>query len=310
MIFNDRLTFIRERIEPEFDRLLQLAWENQKHIGDLLIWKINGFYHADIVKYNAIYNEKMNPHSLGPGIEGHSEYTHYQFIDLYRKTNISKINYTDYLKLHEWSEDRKKEIDELCYSESISIQLEMLVYLKIWEADLFIKRLYQFVRILNGNNYDWYFKIAKFNRDSSPSTGTRKHIFNKEILEASKAISSVFYDLIKGSYISQLRNSIAHSNYSIISRFIHLNNAEKKDDIEVVSFDNWIDIFHQTLELYNQYIRLTIRIHNHYVKIASKNNNILEIQVTELSGKEYPKYVEYRPVFNDWKFYSGDASNG
>ena len=90
-----------------------------------------------------IWNEnhpenRLNPHVIGPYAEGH--WTNALFIytqiqnNQYFKANISRV-----FKLHEWSQERNKQIEELVDLEETSIQLEMLIYLKFWEADMIIK---------------------------------------------------------------------------------------------------------------------------------------------------------------------------
>lgn len=304
MIFTDKLQELHDIYQPEFDKLFNIAWKNQANIGDLLLLHINGFYQEDILLYNTKNNNKLNPHTIGPGHEGHSEFTHYTFIDKYRNTNISKYSHAEYLKLHEWSKERIKEIDELAADEAISIQVEMLIYLKFWEADMIIKKFYQFVRILSSEHYDWYFKIAESSRDSN-SLNKRQDILRKEIRDKIKPYSALIYDLIKSTYKTQIRNSIAHSNYSIHGRYIHLNNYIKDDphsQLQVISFDEWITIFHNTITFHNHYIRLNNVINDFYASLIDKYGNLVEIMVTEKNGKQYPLYIEYRHYWKDWKF--------
>lgn len=306
MIFIDRIQQIEKILEPEFDRLLDIAFKRQTHIGDLLLLYINGFYDKNTQKNNAISDLKFNPHVFGPSSEGRSEYAHYAFIDKYRTTNISQLDYPDYLKLHDWSPERKDEIDELTDIEETSIQLEMLIYIKFWEADMIIKKLYQFVRILYGEPYDWYFKIQESARDKD-ATGSRQDIIRIKIRDRILEHSPILYELIKSTYKTQIRNSIAHSNYSFLGRNIHPNNfieGDKSAQLHAISFDEWIAIFHNTLALHNQYIRMNNRINVFYAHLAMKHNNTMEIQVTEKIDKSYPINITYRPEWNDWKFKS------
>ncbi len=67
-------------------------------------------------------------------------------------------------------------------------------------------------------------------------------------------------------------------------------------------FDEWIDMFHNTLVLHNEYSRMNTLIHDHYAEIASKRGNVIEVLVTEKDGKDYPVYIEYRPQWEDWQF--------
>jgi hypothetical protein len=304
MIFVDKLVEREKVLNPELDRLFELAFKNQSHPGDLLLLYINGFYRADTIKLNERLEQKLNPHVIGPGSEGHSEQTHYVFIHKYRTMNISKLSYPEYLKLHEWTQERKNEIDEVVEIEETTIQLEMLIYLKCWEADLIIKKLYQFVRLLHGEHYDWYFKIQESARDKD-ATSSRQDLIRLMIRDRLKDISPKFYDTIKETYKTQIRNSIAHSNYSFQGRHIHPNNYIKDDiasQLKAVSFDDWVNIFHNTLIIYNEYIRLNNRINETYIKLAGQNNNEVEIRVTEKDGKQYPHYVMYRPEWNDWRY--------
>lgn len=305
MVFKDKLKEKGLIITPEIDNLLAIAWNNQAHIGDLLLFHVNGFYQEDTLIWNENNPEnKLNPHVIGLGSEGHSEQSHYSFIHKYRTTNISALNYLEYLKLHEWTQGRSKEIDELVDIEETSIQLEMLIYLKFWEADLVIKKLYQFTRALNGEFYDWYFRVSESKRDTT-STGTRQDILRKNVRDKIKPHSEKLYQFIKETYKTQIRNSIAHSNYSFLGRHIHPNNYIENDphaSIRTLSFDEWIHMFHNTLVLHNEYIRMNNLINDHYAELASKHDNTMEILVTEKDGKQYPLYVEYRPEWKDWIF--------
>jgi hypothetical protein len=308
MIFKDKLIELEKVFNPELDRLFDLVFKNQTHPSDLLLLHINGFFRPDTEALNAATRQKFNPHVIGPGHEGHSEETHYNFIDKYRRSHIANLSLAEYLKLHEYSPDRKEEIEQLVDIEETTIQLEMLIYIKFWEADMIIKKLYQFVRLLNGQHYDWYFKIQESARDKD-GTGSRQDLIRISIRDRLKTISPILYNAIKETYKTQLRNSIAHSNYSFQGRFIHPNNYIKEDlasQLKAVSFDEWINIFHHTITLHNQYIRLDNKINEHYREEALRNKNELQIRVTDKVGKQYPLTVIYRSEWNDWRFKQPD----
>jgi len=294
MIFKDKLTFFDKSLKIEFDNLFKLALKNQLHSGDLLLLHMNGFYDETMLTMTGANGEKYSPYCVGPSDEGHSETAHYNFIHKYRTTYIYKDDYPDYLKLHEWSMERRTEIEELVDFEETSIQLEMLVYLKCWEADMIIKKLYQFVRLIHGEPYDWAFKIQESSRGSVGS-GSRQDIIRLKIRDRLKNISPNVYKGIKESYKTQIRNSIAHSNYSFQGRQINLNNMVKEDphaQMYAVTFDDWVDIFHYTLCLNNHYIRLNNIISEHYAK---KGGQMQDILLPDQTIK-----VVYRPEWNDW----------
>jgi hypothetical protein len=299
MIFKDKLFEATNLISPEFDKLLELGLKKQNHFGDLLLIHVNGFFEENFVEWNKNLARKLNPHVVGPNHEGHSENTHFSFIHKYRTTNIYESSLSDYQKRIEYSPERSKEIDELIEIEEISIQLEMLIYLKFWEADMIIKKFYQLARIINGEPYDWYFKIPKNH------LGKRQEIIRLKIRDRLKEVSPIIFEKIKETYKTQIRNSIAHSNYSFIGRNIDLNNYIENDpkcQLETITFDEWIDIFHSTLILHNEYYRINRRINEHYGEIAKRHNNVVQILVTEKDGKQYELPLEFRPGFNDWGY--------
>ena len=304
MIFKDKIIETDNLLSKEFDRLFRYALNSQNHHSDLLLIHVNGFYYEEVLSWNKFNSKNLNPHLVGPNVEGYSEKTHYSFIHKYRTTNVNEAPLSEYLEKIKYDPKRQKEIEELIEIEETSIQLEMLIYLKFWEADMIIKKIYQFARIINGEPYDWYFKIAESARDKN-HTGTRQDIIRLKIRDKLKNISSDLHNLIKNTYKTQIRNSIAHSNYSMVGRDINLNNYIKDDphsQLNSISFDDWIEIFHNTLILHNQYLKLNNRINDFYGEIALKNNNIVPILVTEKNGKQYELPLEYRKEFKDWGY--------
>ena len=157
MLFKDKLEEKRKIIQTEFEALFNLGLSNAKHPNDLLIVVLNGFY----IPYTfELANGKMSNHYvIGPGEIGHSENLHYIFIHQYRTNYISPQTHSEYLKSLENKSEKRQVINNLTEAEELTIQMEMLVYLKIWESTQFLKNLYQIVRILKGKHYEWHFKL-------------------------------------------------------------------------------------------------------------------------------------------------------
>ena len=314
MIFTDKLNEKGKIIHTEMDNLLQLASKNQFHSGDLLLFYCNGFYEDSINITNPNITQKFNPHVIGPGSQGHSEITHYEFIHKYRTSHIHPMKYSEYVKqfeMEKWDKLISDRNNELIDVEETSIQLEMLIYLKFWEADSIIKKLYHLVGMLYKEPYDWYFKISESARDKV-GLGTRQDILRIKIRDRIKKFSPILHEIIKNTYKTQIRNSIAHSNYSFLGRSIHLNNFIKEDNasqMKTIPFDNWIDVFHNTLVLHNELIGICERINDHYSKIAKEHNNQIEILVTEKDGQQYPLLIEYREQYGDWHYVQNTNDN-
>ncbi len=207
MLFQDILDNKYNILHPHFGTLYKTILKNQTHEGDLLLVCVNAFYNPDVHTWTNI-SEKLSPYMFGPDQEGHSEYTHQRFIGNYIKNNIYQEKYPEYLDRIKKVDT--KETDHLIFEESISIQTEMLIYLKIWESDMFIRKFYQLANLLQGKAYDWHFQIKTANK-----TGSRSKIIREEIRDKFKEKIPQLYDSLKKSYKPQLRNAIAHSQYSI-----------------------------------------------------------------------------------------------
>lgn len=310
MLFNDKLVEISRIIGPEFKNIFQLALKSQKYPGDLLLFHVNGFYdeYTDSIQHSG--TRRFDPHVIGLGREGHSEADHYNFIHHYRTTNVLKIPYQEHVDNVKWDQKRKKEIETIVRAEELSIQVEMLIYLKIWESDSIIKKLYELAQILLGKPYDWYFKIGKGNGKYNYFQ-KRHEIMRKHIRDAIQGVCPTFSQILKDTYKSQVRNAIAHSQYWFLNRQISLNNYDKNDPgstLHSVSFDEWVDMFHNTLNIHNQLIWLSKTVNEHYAKIANENDNKVLVRITEKDGYTYDRYLYYRDTFQDWGWYPANQT--
>lgn len=303
MLFKDLLDAKYRELRPQFQELYHLILKNQTDNCDLLLVSLNAFYNSEVNSWNNL-SEKMSPYMFGPNHEGHSEHTHYDFIGEYLKHNISEKSLSSYLEDIEYSEDRKKEIDILNFDESISIQTEMLIYLKIWESDTFIKKFFQLCNLLDGKDYDWHYKLMTTSREKG-TTGSRDVIIRNKIRDKFKGKIPRLYNAFKATYNFQIRNSIAHSQYSILWRHIQLNNYVKEDQysqLRVQSFEEWVDRFHETLVIYTLYNELLDTINNNYGEIASQMGDVLTIRITRKDPIDEVEYrnIYYRSFFKDW----------
>lgn len=308
MLFTEKLTELDAVLAPEIDRLFQLALDNSAHENDLLLWYVNGFYNPDTLIWNANNPDNiLNPHCIGFGKEGLSEQDHYEFIHTYRTEFLAQVTHEELLEQVAYvagDDEHNAFRDSIMKQEQLIIQLEMLVYLKIWEADMFIKRFYELTQILSKKPYDWYFKVCSTSRDEE-CTGNRQEIIRLKIRDKVRRVSPVLYDFIKKSYLTQIRNSIAHSNYSFLGRHIHPNNEVDGDPanaLKALSFDDWGDMMHHTMILYNQNIRLKDKVHNHFRDKTLANDNCIEVFVNVKEGDNRIFELAYVPARKNWVF--------
>lgn len=306
MLFQEILDKKFSSIGHQFDLLHNLAAERQTHGGDLLLVHQNGFYNPEVLTWDN-FDEKLSPYLIGPNVEGHSDDTHYSFITHYVQNHLTNQSYTEYLKSIEFEESKIQEIDKVIYHETMSVQTEMLIYLKIWQSDTFIKKLYQLVLLINKQPYDWHFKITRYNREKN-TTGTRDVIIREKIRDKLDKDLPILKNHIEKAYSSQVRNAIAHSEYAILGRRIELLNYDRNDphsQMQSISFDDWVDRFHETLMIYSCYDKLMKPININYGKMALYNNKTVEIRVNRMNPIKETQYLHlfYREHFEDWGWY-------
>lgn len=296
MLFLDKLEQKRSAIEGEFDKLFSLCIEKQTHPSELLLLVINGAYE------NTLNNSDLSPYVIGGGDEGFIEYTQEKFINWYKTSATVVKSYSEYSKSLEYSPERKKEIDRVREEEYMTVQFELMIYLKIWESDMLIKRLYQLVRTLNGESYDWHFKIALSNREDG-ATGTNQEVIRKLIRDKIETHSEKIYDSIKEAFVTQVRNAIAHSNFSFMGSHMQLYNDLENDpasQLKAIELSQWVDMFHSTLVIQNEVVGLFNRIKSYYASEARENNNLTEVRVCKANGDVEMRNVFYKEDHQEW----------
>jgi hypothetical protein len=305
MIFQDIFNEKSDVLHPVFGCFLHLCEKNQTDIGDLFLVRENGFYDPD-VNMNDDSSVKFSPYILGHGVEGNSELNNHEFMGKYINTNLTHQLFKNYLDSIKYDANRLLQIHQLESDETYSIQHEMLIYLKIWESDAFIKRLYQLARIANGEAYNWHFKIKKKPGDKN-ATGIRSEIISKLIRDRFEARLPELYNAINIAYNSQIRNAIAHSQYVPVGRSIQLNNYRKNDkynSLRSISYDRWIDMFHESITIYCWYVRVLNDLGEHYDNIAKMNNNRFRIRINRKDPIEGVQYcvIVYNPDLRIWSW--------
>jgi hypothetical protein len=296
MLFVDILEKHRNLVLPEMDTLFKMVLQNQRHPNDLLIILLNGIFDDQPM-------DGMSPYVIGPGIAGLSEGSHYNFIHFYRSNSIYDKNFNEYIKEVEYDPERSEERDQLIHNEELTIHMEMLVYLKIWEMTQFLKNWYQLVRLLKGENYEWHFKL-KVGEDNT-GIATAQEMIRVHIRDEIQQFSQEIYNELRIAYKSQIRNSIAHSNYSFQGRNIHPNNANPNANfpqITNVPFNEWIEMIHATFMLHDSFIYFKRKINEHFAGEASRSNNSLDIRVNKADGTEELRTVRFRSQWNDWRW--------
>lgn len=220
-------------VREGIDELFAAAESNQTHEQDILLIDQHGFYDELLAQPDVREEHELSPYVIGPHYVGHAEATSYEFIDSYRQSHM-----IDRGGLEESMRDEDFKRDE-----RFMVEIEKSIYLKFWESDLILKKLYQLICLVNGGSYDWHFSISP-----DPREGPKKHeIIREEIRDEVEEECPSFYSVVKDNYKTQIRNAIAHSQYAFMGRSIHyLNHSEDPkahSPIQAMFFDDWYDFF-------------------------------------------------------------------
>lgn len=281
---NKKFPYVREAI----DELISTAFNNQTHQQDVLLI-INHSFYNDTISKKFLDTHNLSEFASGPADIGRSEETNYEFIAWY--FNNHQLNRAKFI------EEQKKD-NELKKLEELSINIEKTIYLKFWEADMIIKYLYQLSLLCRGLNYDWYFKVPNYSRE-----GSKQDIIRIEIRDKLKNICPKFYNLIKETYSSQLRNAIAHSQYSIWNRNIKYLNYSKNQknyaEINTLTFDEWAEYFHNTILIYKLLKEGLATAKDMYYNMTLEKGS-LDTRITRIEKKEMYIKLYLRNGYHEW----------
>lgn len=282
MLYVEKLSSIHSEVSEAVSELFITASENQTHENDLLLIIENGFYDEKVKEAAGNHS----PFVIGPHYQHYAEMTQYEFYHLYRVTNTRKISQEEYLKSIKRTDKQK--------GHSIGTQLELAIYLKLWESNRFLERLFKLAKLCQGQIYDWHFQIGK---DDS-----RHDLIRNQIRNPLEYICPKFYSLIKRIYLSQIRNAVAHSQFFIVGSGITFLNydPQRHAPIEFMPIEDWETRFHYMAMMYNEYIR-NLNVHNYlYQRKSRLYEDGLTLRMTELDGNDHAHNIIYDKDSKRW----------
>jgi len=279
MLFEDTIIQLSDEVQKAVKELFDSAFKNQSDDGDIFLILLHAFYNKENESFNRPYVFGFNDEVV------HSEHAFYEFFDVVRSFTQPPGTRIDFIA------DSVNDIDNNYAVEKNSIHVEMLTYLKFWESDMIIKKLYQLVRLASGKTYDWNFQI-----------GSRSNIVRKHIRDDSKVVAPLFYNLINNCYLSQMRNAIGHSQYNFMfKRDIGLLNFDGKQHLlRQMSFDEWELKIHYTVLLYNEIIRWFDYYDKFYIKQSEGKHNGIGVRAITPSGRYFWIFHKYEPDIPRW----------
>jgi len=290
MLYEEKLKLYDDEVKNSVDELFTVADKYQSHYSDLLLIIIHCFFNEDAVNWNNPNIPKLSPFVFGSGNEGLMLKSQNEFFHAYFNMYIIKEDEPQELKIF-------KEGNGPILNKSAIIQMELMFYLKSWEADLFLKILYNLSRLTHGKNYDWHKKLK--------DTG-RTNLITENIRNMTKVTAPTFYNLIDSIYSPQIRNAIAHSKYWIASdgiKFFNYDPSDKLNTLIGITFIEWEVIFHKTILLYNHIFVFLQFYHNRYQELAKDKHFGHQIRINRKDGSIVYDWLRYNEP-EGWMWYS------
>lgn len=224
MITFDEFKGIDIEVNTAIDELLDYIELKSK---DYILLLANGEFHSSLL------SSSLNPHVIDYHGDRWRDEDRFKFFSLYMDQHYSFPGKSSVI------------------SDSISIQLELMLYTHIWESKPFLKRLFRLASLAINNSYPWDVEVPKYKKEDYVRKVIRKAFEDKGL-----AIGKV----IKDGFHTSLRNAFAHSDYSISysNKRIDLHNYGGMGwELEKISFQAWAKRFAYTaLISYNLHVKL------------------------------------------------------
>lgn len=291
MLFKETLDRLKPEVENAVTELFNTILRNQAHPQDLLLTKIGRYDGPGFSGYKP----------FGPGEGGwerEAEHTQYEFYDLYRRQYESTPRADFYA--------RANADEQLLKSVRLSMQLELMIYLRFWETDRLLTKLYHYTQLALGRPFNWQFSI-------DPDLKMHK-LIREDIRNPLETACPAYFALLKKMYRSQIRNAVAHSQYYITGQRIGFTNYEQGTyaDLTQHPFEWWEDIFHTVILFYNELIRHDQEM-NERAKRQDKLSNGAGIQIKYTDpgqGKEDLVYWQYNYERDIWDWAPARTQSG
>ena len=147
------------------------------------------------------------------------------------------------------------------------ITTEMTIYAHLWDSEYFMKSLYRFATIIDGNGYLW--------EDVLPERRIHEH-FCENVIRPFKEHGLKLGNILERVYKSSIRNAFAHSRYTIDVERREIQ-IRPNTGYEKFSFDEFQDIFLHSVILMNKMENYQEMNHN---SAAEKNAVLTEAFMT------------------------------
>jgi hypothetical protein len=296
MLYLEWLKKIEADVQPVVENFFTKIEKNQYHEGDLLLVSVHGFY--DRRHEGSLLNKKLRLSSyvFGVGEEGLTNQTQFDFFNAFLSAYLnsgSREKYVDYIRT-----DSQAQAAYL-----ITIQLELMIYLKFWESDYFLKQLYNLcTRLLHGKNYDWHVNI----KDKG-----KKTFLDIEVKDALRVKAPKFLELFEKVYSRQIRNAIAHSQFWLNNSYLNFMNYDPADDAHLKGFtiEEWENHYHHFVVFFNCFNQRIREFERRCMEEAADKHFGKPVIINKKDGSSRTEFLKCIPEIPRWVWYKNWAKH-
>ncbi|MBP6732733.1 MAG: hypothetical protein KA149_11780 [Chitinophagales bacterium] len=294
MLYIEKLKQLEPEVEKVVDGFFKKIEKNQFHEGDLLLVAVHGFYDKRTDESIFLKKMKLSPYVFGSGEEGLTNQTQYDFYNAFLSAYVNygdRQKYLEYLKT-----DKQAQASYL-----ITLQLELVIYLKFWESDFFLKQLYNLgVNLLHGKNYDWHIDIKNKGK---------KTFLDIELKDSLRIKAPKFLELFDAIYSRQVRNAIAHSQFWLNNSYLILMNYDPSDNANLkrLTIDEWEEMYHLFVVFYNVFNRKIREFEKTCMQEAADKHFGKPVMLTARDKKTRIEFLKSLPEIPRWVWYKSWA---
>lgn len=257
MLYDELLKGSMEKVKPIISSLFETAFKKQSHNGDILL-VIN---HAFL---NTLNYQGSSKYKMGLGDEGIAWTSFTEYFQWYLTNHTLPGDPTELKKTFKENKDWRR-------GESIITQFELMLFLKLWECDYFLKILFNLCRLANGHSYCW---------DKNMKHKKAAKLIENEIIQKTSKVCPPFSKILYESYNRQIRNAIAHSQFKVNQGNLNLLNIDKVEEnsLRNITLEKWETMFHNSIAIYLSVLRHLKEYHLVYKNQLSSKNDIIQVR--------------------------------
>ncbi len=244
-----------------------------KNPEDYILFMVSGEYNTQIAQNKTL---NLSPYTIsGYNLDNYYDYSRLKFLCDFLNKHYSFFSFFD----------SKKLIDD-----EYRMNIEFLIYTHIWEARTFLKKLFRFANLLNGEEYDWKIQVPKYG----------KSVFIKDkIAKPLNNSGCLLGKIITNNYNSDLRNAIAHSDFQIDEKAKRIEYRSPKALCNM-SFDNWSIHFAYSASLSYYFTHIVNERRKSIIQDWGKNYFTIKMPFSDGSIKHV--CIKYDVIKDDFDF--------